>query len=792
MAGALEKLSEEHEQREVHDHLTHDCPWYRHVGQGGRDHPDIRCQVAGEGALVKFTPHTPEASTVPKPTVPPGGPGLFHIKGRELPPYVQHLWHHLAPKYGKEKAYGMAVGIVKKWAAGVNPGGRHPTKTHPDVRAVAQKNVAEWEKDKADAHAQSARHEDKVAATVVALVAKASSGHAPFPGQAETPLPPMPKGPVAGVMFVAHRIDDLLRDFAHANERLRAARQGKALRGYHLIHVNNHLGHALDEAHALAESLRTSYPAESRELEALTKTIGLAKAVSPDAKVATFAHLLQTILYHAAHAKRHAMLMTGPSPDAVWKFNWDHAATHSEGAIEHSFKLANHVTDNYPEIAKWFKELEQAEDPKNPYTGLTAATAPGARPMVTAPTGGGYSQYGLNQHPAQAIAPSPPLPPDVKIPTPAEVRAVISQVPTGGDEMLAATARKFLDQAAGKLERDSPLDALAMLRSAQAAVLAAHKKDKGDLLPSAYTANIFTQVPPAAQSSATSAMKTGLDRQLAWRRVEVTVAALTDRIRKKFFHGVFNGPSQLGRFSSEADMTALDRVLALAITTGKDVSEPTTSDVSGRTPLIQPLENLLNIADPDAARQLAALPALDKARVTAYLESARGMLATNRAGAAQFALRAATLAREAGARDLARHILHHVRALGDMGNTTHDGAGVMSSEGKTVRPSDNRQTTADAGNTRFTAVDRLVLAAGASSSAGSTAGKSAGRPKAGGVLHTSTPPPGEPGPRPRPSGHPDAHQLHVTHLEHLHRLHELHLAHIAHMHHLAAERFGGG
>ena len=112
---------------------------------------------------VKLTPRTPEASTVPEPTVPPGGPGLFHVKGMQLPPYIQHLWHHLAPKYGKHRAYGMAVGIVKKWAAGVNPGGWKTKsgkgkRTHADVRAAAARNVAMWEADKARAHAQSAHH----------------------------------------------------------------------------------------------------------------------------------------------------------------------------------------------------------------------------------------------------------------------------------------------------------------------------------------------------------------------------------------------------------------------------------------------------------------------------------------------------------------------------------------------------------------------------------------------------------------------------------------------------------
>lgn len=157
------------EEDEACRHLRGECPWF-HAVDNGEPAADFRsfCTPAKGGKetprlVVKLTPRTAEASTVPEPTVPPGGPGLFHIKGRELPPYVQHLWHHLAPKYGKHRAYGMAVGIVKKWAAGINPGGWKTKsgkgkRTHADVRAAAARNVAMWEKDKADAHAQSAKH----------------------------------------------------------------------------------------------------------------------------------------------------------------------------------------------------------------------------------------------------------------------------------------------------------------------------------------------------------------------------------------------------------------------------------------------------------------------------------------------------------------------------------------------------------------------------------------------------------------------------------------------------------
>jgi hypothetical protein len=163
----------------AHDHLMRECNWYGAVSDGhpAMD-PDDHCppkfarggvvttaQARGSDSVtllltgceyrVRLTPHTAEASTVDKPTVPPGGPGLFHHKGLHLPPYIQHLWFHLKDKYGKHQAYGMAVGIVKKWAAGVNPGGWKTKsgkgkRTHPDVKAAAQRNVAEWEKDRTE------------------------------------------------------------------------------------------------------------------------------------------------------------------------------------------------------------------------------------------------------------------------------------------------------------------------------------------------------------------------------------------------------------------------------------------------------------------------------------------------------------------------------------------------------------------------------------------------------------------------------------------------------------------
>jgi hypothetical protein len=632
MAEALEKLLAEHEDREAREHLAGECPWFRHVEGGGRDHPDMYCRQVPDprdddhegGALVKFTPRTPEASTVPQPTVPPGGPGLFHVKGLELPPYVQHLYKHLVGRYGKHGAYRVAVGVVKKWAEGVNPGG-YKTKsgkgkrTHPDVRAAAQRNVALWEKDKALAHAQSGSHEAK--ATAVAL---------------------------AGMM-----------------------------------------------------------------------------------------------------------------------------------------------------------------------------TAPGARPAPAAsPTGGSYAQYGLHQHPAATISPSPPLPPDVKIPTPAEVLAVLPLIPDCSQADLSATARKFVEQAAGKIERGNPVEALGVLRSAQAAVYACHKADLSELMPAVYTANVFSGIPPASQSSATTSMKQGRDKQLAWRKAEMAVQALAERIRKKFFHGVYNGPSQLGRFTEDG-MSALDRVLALAgapVTTGKDVSFPSVSDVSGRTPLIQPPESLALEVKGKAADELAELPLHDRVRFDACMQRARDMMGTNRGGAAQSALRAAMIAHDAGAHRLARVVHGHVQALASMGNVTHTGAeaGRMANGGRAVSPQNSPQKVADTGNqtpmAKLTAVERLELAvhAGRAKSGSSGAGQSdsggpwlpraqydakerradAARaasarvpgerpePPAGTTLHTRTAPAGTPGPTSA-----------TQHLHALHQMHEQHLAHITAMHasHLAGK-----
>lgn len=721
---------------EWHEHLRKECSWYRKASAGAPVADEKQhCQPAtGKDSpprlVVKLTPRTPEASTVVQPTVPPGGPGLFHIKGEHLPPYVEHLYKHLVGRYGKKKAYGVAIGVVKKWAAGINPGGKHPTHTHADVRAAAAKNVAQWEASKAKAHARHGSKSDHELAATVTLTSR-ELGSPDFPGSKIIPLPPVPRP--AKEMFTAHRIDDMLRHFAHANERLVAAKKSKPMRAYHMIHVSNHLTHALDTGHGLVDSLKLNYPAENKEFEQLNKTMLLAKSVSPECKEATFAHLLQTVLYETAHAKRHVDCMLDPDPEAVWLFNWDHAASHAQGGIKHCFKLAEHIRDNYPKEAKYFDELNRAEDPEDPYTALTAgptetkaqanyretdseskrcgtcsmfrdgkctlvkgsieedhvcdewekdkqvslvgskATIPGGMyDVIPPPPGGKYSTYGLHQKPSQTVSPSPPLPPKVAIPTPAEVRALIPTVPDCQDPSLSETVRKFLETAAQKLERNSELDALHMIRAANHAIIPAHKADMALAMPAVYTAQVFTRIPPAEQSSATSLMKQSRARSLEWRTLEKRVHALADRIRKRYFHGVFSGPNQMARLT-EAEVSALDKVLALAgqqVATGQDVSFPTESDTSQKTISVQPDDNL-TISGDEARKQLTALTAVDRIRINAYMDAARAAMGEpSHYKARQLLCRAYDVAQQCGSYKLAQEIFSHIRALQDMSNNT--------------------------------------------------------------------------------------------------------------------------
>jgi hypothetical protein len=109
---------------------------------------------------IALTAQTPIASTVHHPFGSPAGPGLWHVKGMELPAYIQNVAHALirsGAAHDESRAIEMAVGVVQNWAAGHDGQGN---RVSADVQAAATKAIAEWEAKRAIAHAQRSKHSD--------------------------------------------------------------------------------------------------------------------------------------------------------------------------------------------------------------------------------------------------------------------------------------------------------------------------------------------------------------------------------------------------------------------------------------------------------------------------------------------------------------------------------------------------------------------------------------------------------------------------------------------------------
>lgn len=416
------------------------------------------------------------------------------------------------------------------------------------------------------------------------------------------PLPATPGDKDSRQMLIAHRIDDTVRAVGHGEERMSAALQcgDSKSRGYHSIHIANHLAVALNNMHFLVEDVQLHYPQEYAELMALKACVGLSRALNHKTRIATFAHLTETVLHELTHAKRHADEMLKPDPKVVWDFNADHARKHLKGAQEHIDKLSEHVVDNYPGEGRWlrllkrlqdghlatdepaWKELKLAGKPHSLEEANYTTTTSEARnchtceyssrwegrdgyctmfkavikrghvcdewegkkvglSVMSTPSPGPRDQYGLHQQPSQTTVASPPLPPGASLPTPREVRVLIKLVPDGIDESLSRGVRQFLETAAVKLEKNDPVEALASLRGAQSSLYSASRMDSGYGMPAVYTAQA---VPAAAQSSALAKMQKAYQEQSqAWRKLGTEVAFLIDRIRRNWFRGRINGYS---------------------------------------------------------------------------------------------------------------------------------------------------------------------------------------------------------------------------------------------------------
>jgi hypothetical protein len=107
---------------------------------------------------VDLTAETPVVSTVHHPFGSPAGPGLWGVKGMQLPAYIQNVAHALLRNgraAGESRAIQMAVGIVKNWAHGHDG---HGHKVSADVQAAAAKAIAEWDAERARAKADNGRN----------------------------------------------------------------------------------------------------------------------------------------------------------------------------------------------------------------------------------------------------------------------------------------------------------------------------------------------------------------------------------------------------------------------------------------------------------------------------------------------------------------------------------------------------------------------------------------------------------------------------------------------------------
>lgn len=187
---------------------------------------------------------------------------------------------------------------------------------------------------------------------------------------------PVPDDPDAVSMYSAHRLDRAMHELTHAVERMQEAQKASGkLRVYYTSNIARHVQNALDTMHYLMVNIQEHYPAEAAELEQLKQTLGLAKSVSDDAKIATTAHLLGSVLNELTHASRHVKAMLADTPDSKeWEFDAQHCARHLDGAVEHTGKLTVHFTDNYPAEARWLAGLKAITDAADSEPGPQHAT----------------------------------------------------------------------------------------------------------------------------------------------------------------------------------------------------------------------------------------------------------------------------------------------------------------------------------------------------------------------------------------------------------------------------------
>jgi hypothetical protein len=173
---------------------------------------------------------------------------------------------------------------------------------------------------------------------------------------------------------------------------------------------------------------------------------------------------------------------------------------------------------------------------------LQKGTAPGAKTLT------GQQLY---QVPSQTVAAGPPLPPGVALPTPAELNALaaaIDRAPPVPDKGLVKGAAAQARVAAMKMTANQPIDALHCLRSAQAGIVSAHRSYNASLIP---VANVFAAtLDPQAAAAARERMLAGIRSRESFRTLASQTAQCIDRIRRHYFHGMYNHMADT-RFTAE-------------------------------------------------------------------------------------------------------------------------------------------------------------------------------------------------------------------------------------------------
>lgn len=129
-------------------------PAYRGMSPEESENFDIAASGFAWGDVlhaIELSAQTGRLATQPHPFGKPGGPGLWNVKGMELPPYIQNIARALL-RTGRAKDLSQAIAIAKGATSRWAHGGGHVS---PEVRAASTATNASWNAKRATAHAHA-------------------------------------------------------------------------------------------------------------------------------------------------------------------------------------------------------------------------------------------------------------------------------------------------------------------------------------------------------------------------------------------------------------------------------------------------------------------------------------------------------------------------------------------------------------------------------------------------------------------------------------------------------------